>query len=129
MHYFPLTLATDVLYGGLTSTYNINTINSLQKKCFKITADIFCQSNQLFIDLKLLKVNEIISPHDSGPRGKIEAKLNEAIDNNNSYANTLKKNLENTNLVNIIKDTKNDDLIQKIECELRSIQPYYIWNQ
>ena len=51
---------------------------------------------------------------------KIKANLNEAINNNNSYVNTLKKNLENNNLINIIKDTKNDGLIQEKECELLS---------
>ena len=60
---------------------------------------------------------------------KIEAKLNEAVDNNNSYGNTLKKNLENTNLVNIIKDTKNDDLIQEKERELRSTNIIYGINE
>ena len=77
-HNAPLTTCLQVYYAlfysylsygcaiwGLTSKYNINTINNLQKKCLRIItySDFCCHTNQLFIDLKLLKVNEIISTH------------------------------------------------------------------
>ena len=51
---------------------------------------------------------------------QIEAKINEALDKNNSYADTLKSNLEVNNFAAVIKTTKNDDLIEKKERERRS---------
>ena len=51
---------------------------------------------------------------------QIEAKINEALDKNNSYADTRKSNLEVNNFAAIIKTTKNDDLIEKKERERRS---------
>ena len=51
---------------------------------------------------------------------QIEAKINEALDINNSYADTLKSKLEVSNLATVIKTTKNDDVIQKKERERRS---------
>ena len=51
---------------------------------------------------------------------QIEAKINEALDRNNSHANTLKSKLEATSRT-VIKTTKNDDdLIQKKGRERRS---------
>ena len=48
---------------GLSSKSNIEIISKLQKKCIIImtSSDFNSHTNQLFIDLKLLKVNEIIS--------------------------------------------------------------------
>ena len=51
---------------------------------------------------------------------QIEAKINEALNKKNSYADTLKSNLEVNNLATVIKTTKNDDVIQKKERERRS---------
>ena len=51
---------------------------------------------------------------------QIEAKINEALDKNNSYADTLKSNLEVNNFAAVIKTTKNDDVIEKKERERRS---------
>ena len=74
-HNAPLTTCLQVYYAlfysylsygcaiwGLTSKYNINTINNLQNKCLRIiTSDFCCHTNQIFIDLRLLKENDIIS--------------------------------------------------------------------
>ena len=55
-----------LIYGcnlwGLTSEENINKIEVLQKKCIRIMtfSDFNSHTNQLFIDLKLLKVRDII---------------------------------------------------------------------
>ena len=51
---------------------------------------------------------------------QIEPKINEALDKNNSYADTLKSNLEVNNFAAVIKTIKNDDLIEKKERERRS---------
>ena len=52
--------------------------------------------------------------------GQIESKINEALDKSDSYAGTLQIKLEVSNLANVIKTTKNDDLIEKKERERSS---------
>ena len=55
-----------LIYGcniwGLTTDTNINTIEVLQKKCIRIMtfSDFNSHTNPLFIDLKLLKIRDII---------------------------------------------------------------------
>ena len=51
---------------------------------------------------------------------QIEAKINEALDNNKSYADSLKKDRIVDNITTVIKTTKNEDLIQERERERRS---------
>ena len=48
---------------GLTTKSNIDIINNVQKRCIRIITfgDFQAHTNQLFIDLKLLKVEEIIT--------------------------------------------------------------------
>ena len=48
------------------------------------------------------------------------AKINDVIDQNKSYAKSLKKNLEASNLESLMKTTKNNELIQEKERERRS---------
>ena len=49
-----------------------------------------------------------------------ETKFNNVIDQNKSYADSIKNNLEASNLETIIKTTKNDELNQEKERERRS---------
>ena len=51
----------------------------------------------------------------------IEAKIDAAIHQNKSYAATLQATLEASNLTNIIKETKNEELVDKKQRELRSV--------
>ena len=50
----------------------------------------------------------------------LKQKINDAVNQNKSFAEKLKNNLEGNNLTNIIKTSKNDDLIQERERERRS---------
>ena len=51
---------------------------------------------------------------------QIEAKINEALDNNKSYADSLNKGRIVDNITTVIKTTKNEDLIQERERKRRS---------
>ena len=51
---------------------------------------------------------------------QIETKINEALDNNKSYADSLKIDRIVDNITTVIKTTKNEDLIQERERERRS---------
>ena len=63
------------------------------------------------------KINESSAPvHVEN----LEAKLNEVLDNNKSYSDKLPGKLEANNLATIIQETKNNDLIQMKEREMRS---------
>ena len=56
---------------------------------------------------------------------QIEDKICDALDKNKTYSDSLKKDLTITNLANVIKTTKNDDLIQERERERRSANFIY----
>ena len=51
---------------------------------------------------------------------RIEEKINAAVELNKSYAASAKKNLAQSNLAEVIKVTKNDDLVQQREREKRA---------
>ena len=63
MLYFILTLFMVVAYGDLPDE-NLNNIEILQKKCLRIVtfSDFNSHTNPLFIDIKLLKVSDIMKP-------------------------------------------------------------------
>ncbi len=51
---------------------------------------------------------------------KLETKLEEVISNNQSYADKINQNLEANTIASIMKETKNEELVQQRERKLRS---------
>ena len=82
-------------------------------------------SNEVQVNNKQIEMNidklitTRLSENSKGVE-KIETKINEALDKNKTYAESLTKNLAITNLTSVIESTKNDDLVQENERERRA---------
>jgi hypothetical protein len=78
------------------------------------------QVNNKQIEMNLDKLITTRLSENSKGVEKIETKINEALDKNKTYAESLTKNLAITNLTSVIESTKNDDLVQEKERERRA---------